>query len=795
MSKKTFVISIFIFFIILFRTEIVSADIGSNAIGSVSPTQSCSGYKWCWSDGIVGIRVTFYEFDGSKIGDSLDFYASNNPVDGRVVYHNTNKLSKIDYINNTSKLKDYNQWISSSLNDLFVGSIDINGLYNSSTTNFFSDKLSIDSLESLKKIFDEYSNEFFGNGKTFQNVFTESLNKYYMIVEPTTVIYNVGGNRYYGTYAELQKIYIDKGAGSKGDYNSFYWISSLFRGNYFHLGKSIYLDEDKEIGGSGTFKNKLSDLRREENDKNLDNKYGIGVLWFGDFSIEENNDPEFSRCDVEFKIEPCLKVEDNGDTYSRVDISYTNCLMDNDSSNYEEYDGATICRIACDERYFISTYGLAKSFTPIKQTDNGYENESLLAGSYFPITGPIVYHKKTCDFESDYSTLERKIQNKINSSASSGGCKRVDVWYTINEETGEKIRHTSTYIDSTCRQKYLDLQDDYINKCNALDSKINNLSETSEANKDKASLATTKLTLNTGINNLNYTLSTKANTVVTEYFTDYDFAYKNTFTYSLEDNINKQINMLTIFDNNKLEELDRFAVDRLREFSSSMATTPINLISGAYKYNVDYRNIFSDTFKSVVRNNGINIDNNLVIAGTTTDSQCPYNVDQRNIEDRNLCDPTKKDCGDPNNTFLIPNLRFVYRPINLNNPFPGYFGIGRNYGYNWTSETVDQYILNNRGSESESLYQEKEPLYVINLDSATIREIREYNEEHAYDDFTLSCSSGEGTECISNFLRGNIFSADNSSFTKNLLSGGTCSDINALGNDFYACADNSPLSE
>ena len=130
---------------------------------------------------------------------------------------------------------------------------------------------------------------------------------------------------------------------------------------------------------------------------------------------------------------------------------------------------------------------------------------------------------------------------------------------------------------------------------------------------------------------------------------------------------------------------------------------------------------------------------------------------------------------DNGRAMLTTPILTTYRPINLNYPFPGQDGKGRTPGLNWNIEAINQYITNNRGVTTEEVYK-KEPLYVIKLDAKKIREIREYNKENKYDDFTLSCTLGKGTECISEFLR-----------EHNLIESGTCKDITS--DNFYSCAD------
>lgn len=142
------------------------------------------------------------------------------------------------------------------------------------------------------------------------------------------------------------------------------------------------------------------------------------------------------------------------------------------------------------------------------------------------------------------------------------------------------------------------------------------------------------------------------------------------------------------------------------------------------------------------------------------------------------------------------HMNVEYRVISLTEPFPGingnpYINGGRKIGYNWrdtwdnpyAGEVVKNVIINNRGTTGYDVYN-KTPLYRIELDSATIKAIRDYNKTTNYADFTLTCrdSKGYGKRCISNFLRG---TGDG---VGNLLTGGTCANATSYDN-FYSCAD------
>lgn len=100
------------------------------------------------------------------------------------------------------------------------------------------------------------------------------------------------------------------------------------------------------------------------------------------------------------------------------------------------------------------------------------------------------------------------------------------------------------------------------------------------------------------------------------------------------------------------------------------------------------------------------------------------------------------------------DLRVVFRPISLSNPFPGENGGGRAPGENWRWD-VSKITRNRNLSNPERIYFDREPMYQITLDAKTILAIRGYNRNASggYSDFNLRCVVGEGTECKSNFIR------------------------------------------
>lgn len=95
---------------------------------------------------------------------------------------------------------------------------------------------------------------------------------------------------------------------------------------------------------------------------------------------------------------------------------------------------------------------------------------------------------------------------------------------------------------------------------------------------------------------------------------------------------------------------------------------------------------------------------------------------------------------------------FVYRTVQLhinNNwqlSFPGFKGNGRNYGSNWTEDTVNKVL-------DRQYIDQSNPMYKITLTPNTIKQIRNYNKSQSdYNNPSLHCND-DGSACISSFLR------------------------------------------
>lgn len=132
------------------------------------------------------------------------------------------------------------------------------------------------------------------------------------------------------------------------------------------------------------------------------------------------------------------------------------------------------------------------------------------------------------------------------------------------------------------------------------------------------------------------------------------------------------------------------------------------------------------------------------------DSKLTYEQAYKKAYEKNGCGGKPK-YNEPGN--------IEYRVIDLKDPFPGnaakagssLFNTnikGRKPGLNWNSTTIVQKeILNNRGVKGDEVYN-LTPLYEFNLTPSVIKKIREYNDNHSYDDFTLSCKGNNKQACV-----------------------------------------------
>ena len=139
----------------------------------------------------------------------------------------------------------------------------------------------------------------------------------------------------------------------------------------------------------------------------------------------------------------------------------------------------------------------------------------------------------------------------------------------------------------------------------------------------------------------------------------------------------------------------------------------------------------------------------------------------------------------------IYNSKIIFRTIDLNNPFPGESGSGRQTGSNWDKTFISDKISNARKTTTNTIYQ-RTPLYTIKLTPDLIKTIRKYNETNEYDNFEMKClNSSDQSACISKLLHGEIegYNLDGL-LTQNLNNKiGVCNNLDSSSKktDFYNC--------
>lgn len=765
--KKNYVFFL-VSFLLLFPLNVEASNKDANS--TYADIGGCKlNYRHCWMEqnnslapGIQGVRITAYDSNGIRVSDSVDFTNSTatmiNNINNRKYYmaKNRNNKSRIDYINSSGDI---------------VAEPNLPNIKYANFSSFIQTKIS---KENLIKFEDEgYIKEMINFCKnSYESKCNSSSGKYFFVVEPLTIIFSRKKDYdYYGTYYELVQMIGSSDPFTKsGNGVNFFLPGNLaislyiqsnqteFKNFYNKVGLKIVSNSDvteivslvnnQPSGATLTLSNKTS-LK-----SNRSVGYGVGVIKFGDEPVTPS-DSNFGNCKlVTNRVEPCN---------DRIEYEYKDCPTSGFSTTTYNVKGTKhkICEIQCDEKYYVATWGLRDTFSPVS-------GEKILAGTYFSISSPTVYHKKTCD----YVSLS---QNEIKSLAQTNHTTKV---LRSNTYTISGTEYTRTWWETVIDWDAVNADvTDLTTKCSNLLSNYNDMKkeENEYAKNDKVGDLSLKM-----FSKDDYKLTAKK--VLTELnINGTKFGYKNTFNYNLSGIRNQYIGMESGFG----ADTDQINLSSYYNFKQPMVTTPITLKSGIYNYNINYINIFSQSFKTQMSKLGVSINNSI------KNVSCPYEIRGRNIN--NISDII----NDPDSTFTVPSIKMVYRPIDLDIPFPGnkYTGIQRTPGSNWSEQSIKDYISENRNAQGQEVYQ-KEPLYVIDLDSSKIQQIRQYNKKHSYDDFSLACTKGTGRECVSNFLRGNL--AD---FKVNLFRSGTCSGLNVKYDipipddsgipnlNFYFCAD------
>ena len=230
-----------------------------------------------------------------------------------------------------------------------------------------------------------------------------------------------------------------------------------------------------------------------------------------------------------------------------------------------------------------------------------------------------------------------------------------------------------------------------------------------------------------GISILNQRLDENKSELIRIHSTNNEFIYR----YNLE-----------YFKINLIENISGLAVNRCNDGECSQVRGLIT----KFETDSNNENNYTTSFTPNIELTGNYNDQNT--NSIQESNYCSYTFDKQMIKDNK------------------PNLEF--RIIDTRNPFPGKTGEGRIIGSNWcdgegtcTSVGIENYnnlttiqnnIINRTNSNGINGNGDKvSPKYIINLNYNSIKDIREYNNNHDYSNFSQVCDSEQ--KCGSRFLR------------------------------------------
>ena len=196
--------------LLILSSPVQATEVCSEGKSDAGGVYKCGNSSWCWeynidnkgySTGIVnGIRISFYEADGSKYGNSVDFINNSTwDISSEKFYYMSNvKRSKLDYANEyINSEKSYSpvniefslQLKSNAFYLDFPNFLTVNG---NTSSSIVKDILDIDEYQDLVSKFSKYQDVDGGFAIDFDEM-AKNRNNYYMIIEPATVIYNSKG--------------------------------------------------------------------------------------------------------------------------------------------------------------------------------------------------------------------------------------------------------------------------------------------------------------------------------------------------------------------------------------------------------------------------------------------------------------------------------------------------------------------------------------------------------------------------------------------------------------------------
>lgn len=758
MKFKVLLIQIILMLLIIPST-VLGVESGAGGSGNTG-TGAYSSNQFYWPASSVGlsgyalrgVRITMYEFANNQATakKSIDFF-SNKAYAEVLNKYNINyyseRTSRLEYARNNYNNINYGK-INTDIE--VIADLPIFGEPGESSLRDFFDPKGANFNKAKVSKFTSKFKDYKSNDDA----------QYYYVVEPTTLLI-ISGKLFYGTAYEHVKFVVANNVQSQAQnhlknhiyhmlpmayYTSFNTIpnpdTANFNGFLNSVGATIALNSTISNCNASS----VQEACVYESDI-LKYTIGMGILWQGD--LDDLNTIK-ETCEYVINVNECGNIGVN-EPNSRL------CTIGREQNHYSDYDYKDAGKVYCSNTTSTSFEDFYKTFGSVKR-----------AGGYFPMNDLVMTNTKTCYIV------------QTNNSVSVSG------W-----ETAIENKDTAS-----------------------INIKVGNLTYNLVENKTSDSLVCQEK--NNGV-------CTKA-TITTKY--NYSLNYLTNRFISIgamkqDDIINE--NNCTLEDIEEYEKCQNLNPNTIYNEKPSL-TVPLNYINGVYKYKLDLSNSIFKQFinRTIVPKDDIKIKigNNIYILNYITKNNlkendlifnCPYKVTQDQCEDENgniipclveecenlpddkccidgkesecpkeciyeCCDENGKEIPCPGGDSFIDKV--IYRPISLINPFPGIEGDGRDSGSNWVGtkeingkkyNVVDYYITNNRGYKDYELYQQGKPLYVIELNSQNIKEIREYNKKHNYNDFDLTCVAGE--KCISNFLRGNV-----QGISSSLLTGGECKD-------------------
>lgn len=742
--KKILYVLLTVIMLTLGKIDISAEDLegagGNYGNGSVT---GCGDVDSCWEvfgeSQVDGFRLSLYKLETSgvvKVGESKDFINDKKAIE---LIKNNNGIT---YISSQAGKIDYKKGTTFSSTTTTDKSKFSGNLYYLKFYDFFGEE-GVDYNGSYHII-----NGAFGEDNEITKFYTEDINddvkKYYLVLEPLTIVtYNYKQNPkvyFYGTSYEHAE-FLD---GGKYTYS----YAGLVPQSHLPLGAIIDKIDNSDTANfngflsAAGFKDKLATIGCDDKDKgantgacyykfsNIKEKtYGMQVFWMGDLAKKLG------------KEETCTTAIDHnicGNTFIQEPTTKA-CVLGHENYYLASYNDTS--KIYCSND--IST-----NFSSFYNTFSS----TIRSGSYFSMKNLSINNTKTCYIKYD------------------GSISNASGWQnTVYEDLKGPINLTLG------------------NRTYKLEETI---SKGTPVCKSWQSGVCTKATLTT------------------------------TFTYALNPFVNRFISIHTTKEDSVQEQ-----TETNKDLGGPHLTIPLNYPNGQYNYYLDLRGSILNSFVTNIPKGEHNTniegisykltydveEDNDKLTSDNLYAECKYNAIQNPCEDEDgnpiPCSPTEdscstdekgkcciggkvtdcppvcdSDCCDSNGKPIpCPLPPVVYRPISLIEPFPGIKGIGRTPGSNWNKFITingkkqsysDYYIRYNRGYDDYDVYQ-TEPLYVIKLDYNALKSIRKYNDaqKHNYNNFDLRCLDGE--QCISKFLRGQ---ADG--FSLNLISSGTCKDIN-----------------